>query len=174
MAYNANILLGEITKVHGFSGAVIVKLEKTFIENIPEMESVFLETEGKPVPFFIAELDYPGSDILRLKFEGYGSVENISEFIGCRVFLTSDETFDIKGNELHNFNGYKVHGSGNKTIGTVKEIVKNPGQLLLNIRNRKGEEILIPLHEDFIISLDNKRKIIKMDLPEGLTEINQG
>ncbi len=28
MAYNANILLGRITKVHGYEGAVTVKLEK--------------------------------------------------------------------------------------------------------------------------------------------------
>ncbi len=32
------------------------------------MESVFLEIEGKPVPFFISESEYPGGDILRLKF----------------------------------------------------------------------------------------------------------
>ncbi len=60
MAYNANILLGRISKVHGFEGAVTVKLEKNLIENIPDMESVFLEIEGKPVPFFIEESDYPG------------------------------------------------------------------------------------------------------------------
>jgi len=29
------------------------------------------------------------------------------------------------------------------------------------------------LHKDFIINIDNKGKIIKMDLPEGLTEINR-
>ena len=54
MAYNANILLGRILKIQGYDGTITVKLEKDFIDNIPEMESVFLEIEGKPVPFFIS------------------------------------------------------------------------------------------------------------------------
>ena len=54
MAYKNDILLGRITKVSGYEGAVTVKLEKIFTENIPQMESVFLEIEGRPVPFFIS------------------------------------------------------------------------------------------------------------------------
>ena len=88
MVYSADILLGKITKVYGYEGAVSLRLEKAFIENIPAMESVFLEIEGKAVPFFISALDYPGADILRLTFNGYESVNMISGFVGCRVFLT--------------------------------------------------------------------------------------
>jgi ribosomal 30S subunit maturation factor RimM len=42
----------------------------------------------------------------------------------------------------------------------------------MNVRIEKDKEILIPLHEDLIIRIDNKKKIIKMDLPQGLMEIN--
>ena len=75
MAYKSNILLGRITKVSGYEGAVTVKLEKIFTENIPQMESVFLEIEGRPVPFFISDSEYSGADILKLRFEGYDSIE---------------------------------------------------------------------------------------------------
>ena len=75
MAYKSNILLGRITKVSGYEGAVAVKLEKIFTENIPQMESVFLEIEGRPVPFFISDIEYSGADILKLSFEGYDSLK---------------------------------------------------------------------------------------------------
>ncbi len=52
------------------------------------MESVFLEIEGRPVPFFISGYGIFGADILKLRFEGYDSDEKISEFVGCRIFLT--------------------------------------------------------------------------------------
>ena len=63
MAYNSDILLGRITKVSGYEGAVTVRLEKIFFENIPQMESVFLEIEGRQVPFFISDPpeDTPGA-----------------------------------------------------------------------------------------------------------------
>ncbi len=42
----------------------------------------------------------------------------------------------------------------------------------MKINTPAGKELLIPFHEDFIISIDKRKKIIIMDLPEGLTEIN--
>ena len=108
MAYKNEILLGRITKVSGYEGAVAIKLEKFFTENIPSMESVFLEIEGRPVPFFIADIDYSGADILKLQFEGYDSSERVSEFVGCRVFLTSGAEKGKKKKADMNLAGYSV------------------------------------------------------------------
>jgi ribosomal 30S subunit maturation factor RimM len=52
------------------------------------------------------------------------------------------------------------------------EIIQNPGHDLLKILSPGGKEILIPYHEDFILNTSDKKKTIIVDLPEGLTEIN--
>jgi len=173
MTYRNNILLGRITKVSGFEGAVAVKIEKIFTENIPEMESVFLEIEGRPVPFFISDLEYSGADILKLWFEGYDTVEKISEFTGCRIFLT-DEIADDNNKKADNqlLIGYEVFTQENKLLGPVSDIISNNGQWLLNVSSLNKKNLLIPFHEDIIISIDKKRKSIIMDIPEGLLEIN--
>jgi 16S rRNA processing protein RimM len=172
MAYKSGLLLGHIKKIAGYEGAVAVKLEKIFSENIPEMESVFLEIEGKTVPFFISYSEYSGADILKLKFRDYDSIEKISEFAGCRVFLTTDITPEDQENDIQNLKGYKVIMQGNQLIGIITEIIPNPGQLLLNIISSQNKEILIPFHEHFIVGIDKKKKILIMDIPDGLTEIN--
>ena len=172
MAYRCDILLGRITKVSGYEGAVAVKLEKIFTENIPPMESVFLEIEGRPVPFFIADIDYSGADILRLQFEGYETGEKVNEFVGCRVFLTSGVDEDNFSAQDTGLTGYIVIVEKDKFLGTVYEVIQNPGQWLLNVLSPDKKSFLIPLHEDFIVSIDKKKKTIKMDIPEGLTEIN--
>jgi 16S rRNA processing protein RimM len=172
MAYVSNILLGQITKVSGYEGAVTVKLEKIFFENIPKMESVFLEIEGRPVPFFISNSEYSGAGILKLKFEGYDSVEKISEFIGCRVFLTTAFSGYKHTKDVESLVGFRVLIRGSELLGSVSEVIPNPGQWLLNIVSTKDKDILVPFHEHFIVSIDKKKKIIEMDIPEGLTEIN--
>lgn len=172
MAYISNILLGRITKVNGYEGAVTVKLEKIFSENIPQMESVFLEIEGRPVPFSISDSEYSGADILKLKFEGYDSIEKISEFTGCRVFLTSGIPAENNTDDIQSLIGYKVLIQNNILLGTITEVIPNPGQWLLNINSPENKEILIPFHEHFIVSIDKKKNNIIMDIPEGLTEIN--
>ncbi|MBN2862244.1 MAG: 16S rRNA processing protein RimM [Bacteroidales bacterium] len=172
MAYKADILLGRITKVHGREGIVTLRLENTFKDNLPDMEAVFLEIEGKPVPFFISESEYMGGHILRLKFEGYESVEKASEFAGCRVFLVSAYLAETPSEKEEDLSGYRILTPENKLIGTVTGIIRNPGQYHLNVDPGSGKDIMIPFHEDLIVEVDRKKKIIIMDLPEGLAEIN--
>jgi 16S rRNA processing protein RimM len=172
MAYKIDILLGRITKVSGYEGAVAVKLEKIFAENIPQLESVFLEVEGRLVPFFISDIEYSGADIIKLQFEGYKSSENVSEFIGCKVFLTSAADFNSSNHDNPDLTGYYVFVKANKPLGIITDVMSNNGQWLITVTSSGKKRILIPFHEDFIVSIDNKEKKIFMDIPEGLIEIN--
>jgi len=172
MAYQSSILLGRITKLSGYEGAVSVKLEKIFSENLPEMESVFLEIEGRQVPFIISDLEYPGADILKLKFEGYESVEKTGEFVGSRVFLTTSVPVQGKNASSQDLTGFNVIDQNNEMLGEIAEVIPNTGQYLLRVAPEGKKEILIPLHEDLILSINKRKKVIVMNLPEGLVDIN--
>lgn len=172
MAYTSDILLGRITKISGYEGAVTVKLEKTFTEDIPHLESVFLEIDGRPVPFFISGYEYSGADILKISFEGYESVEKVCEFNGCRIFLTSGRSERPQIDEMRNLTGYVVLDQDDSLIGTITDIIQNPGQWLLSVVSTSKREILIPFHDDFIVSIDDNKKFIVMEIPDGLTDIN--
>lgn len=172
MTYRYQILLGRISRASGYNGSVSVRLEKSFIDNIPEMESVFLEIDGKPVPFFISSEEYQGGDILKIKFKGYDTYEEVNEFTGCSIYLTTfSKDKKISGNP-ESISGFKVISGNKSLLGTVMEIIQNPGHDLLKILSSGGKEILIPYHEDFILNTSDKKKTIIVDLPEGLTEIN--
>jgi 16S rRNA processing protein RimM len=172
MAYSKGILLGKITRVIGFEGAVAVRLERGFSEKIPDMGSVFLEIEGKPVPFFIEYSEYSGGDILKFKFEGYSSPDQSGEFVGCHVFMTSsgEEITDDGDPEI--LMGYSVLTTSDIMIGTITGVIPNPAQILLSVDTDSGRNILIPLHQDLIVKIDRKKKQLKMNIPVGLLEIN--
>ncbi len=172
MAYRKNILLGRILKVSGYKGAVSVKLEKSFTENIPEMESVFLEIEGRPVPFFISGYEYGGGDILKLTFEDYESAGKIAEFAGCDIYLTGETPIAGDAEDPEDLEGFKILDSGGKIIGTVVKVLYNSGQWLLYVLSPANKEILVPFHEDLIVKADKNNMHLILDLPEGLTEIN--
>jgi len=172
MAYRYNISLGRIAKVSGFEGAVAIKLERSFIENLPQMESVFIEIEGRPVPFFISELSYSGGDILKIKFRDYNTVDKVTEFKGCKIYLTLGIQANEKTDDYGSIIGYEVLTTDNQSLGLITEVVQNPGQWLLSITSPHKKEILVPLHEDLIILLDDKKKILILKIPEGLLEIN--
>jgi len=169
--YNAGILLGRIQKVQGYDGTLSVKLDKDFTEDISDMESVFIEYEGKPVPFFISSMEDEGGDIIKLRLEGYDTYDKASMFAGCRMSLTSgrrrEEEDDNSG-----ITGFTVILSNQSIAGVIEEIIQNPGQDLLRILSPEKKEILVPLHSDLITGINKKKRTLSMDLPEGLLEIN--
>ncbi len=173
MNYNCRILLGKIARVSGYEGFVTIRLEQEFIQNIPEMGSVFIEVEGRQVPFFISSLEYSGGDSLRLKFEDYDTYEKISEFSGCRVFLTTPGKKDSGKTSTPSVTGFRVLTPDMKLAGTVAELIRNPGQDLLRITSPEEKEILVPFHEDLILNIDKRKKSIVIDIPEGLRELNR-
>jgi 16S rRNA processing protein RimM len=172
MSYKTGILLGHIIKVKDNKGAVTIRLEKPSTDKIQGMKSVFLEIEGKPVPFIISGTITSGEGILKLKFEGYDTIEKIHEFNGCRVFLNSGKKLTSGNNDLISLIGFHITTADKSLAGFITDIIDNPGQLLINVETKTGEQLLIPLHEDLIVSIDQRKKLIIMDLPEGLTGIN--
>lgn len=174
MAYSCEILFGKIARVNGYDGSVIIRLERSFYDNLPDMEWVFIEVNGKPVPFFIASSYYSGGENLKLQLDGYETYEKVIEFVGCRVFLTSATGYKAE-KEKNNIDlkGFKVfHNDGKILIGTVSEILRTPGHDLLKVISGKGREVLIPFHDDLIASLEPETKNIYVVLPDGLSDIN--
>jgi 16S rRNA processing protein RimM len=172
MAYNKHILLGKITKVHGHEGAVTIRLERSISDNIPEMESVFIETDGRPVPFFIDHAEQPDMSTLRLKFTDYNSAEKVKEFVGCRLFMTESAVNAVQLSNQLNLINYKVFSGENIPVGVIAEIIENPGQLLLNIQSSSDRYFLLPWHADLITDIDSDNKIIRMMIPDGIMDIN--
>jgi 16S rRNA processing protein RimM len=171
MAYKKHILVGKITKVHGYEGAVTIRLERNFSDNIPGMESVFIESDGRPVPFLLEYSEQPDNMTLRMKFSGYESDVKIKEFVGCRVYLT-EKTAASEVEISPDLINYEVYSDAGISLGVITEMIENPGQFLLSITSGSGKNILLPLHEDLIESIDHKKKIIRMIIPEGIADIN--
>jgi 16S rRNA processing protein RimM len=49
-------------------------------------------------------------------------------------------------------------------------VIEQPHQLLCRI-DWKGKEALIPIHEESLIKIDKKKKIVVVNLPDGLLDV---
>lgn len=173
MADKQKILLGRIIKIHGYQGGVVLRTDNSFKGSIPEKEWVFIEYEGKPVPFFIEAAEKAGAGLARLWFEGYDTAGKITPVIGCNLLINPRKTRGRVTEGPAGLDGYRIIDATNSYIGTIAEVIVNPAQLMLRVISGDDREILIPLHEDLILDVNHSERTIIMDLPEGLTDLNR-
>jgi 16S rRNA processing protein RimM len=70
-----------------------------------------------------------------------------------------------------NIDGYSMVDKKYGVLGDVIEIIEYPYQSLAKI-NFQGTDVLIPLVDAIIVEIDDQKKLIQVNLPEGILAIN--
>lgn len=164
------IEFGKVTKTNRKTAEITIATEVALPDPPPAFEIIFLEIDGGLVPFFLKEFDVRANYAVGL-VEDYDSPDKAQKLVGCRVFIKkellaggSDEIF------YKAIIGFAVFDQTLGEIGRIAEIFETPHQILLQVI-KDDREILIPLVEEFTLSINKRKKQLFMDLPEGLTEL---
>jgi len=170
--------IGSFTKTHGVHGQLALNLSDNISfdlldKGLIEKEAVFVEIDGIPVPFFIAQngIRELNDKTLLLSLDEIDN-EKAKKLYPCKVFINIFHVLDVeqidKGDPA-NWIGFSVIDNKLGEIGKVEEFIDLKENPLLNVI-REEKEILLPLLADFILAVDLEKEQIKTDLPEGYFE----
>lgn len=164
-------LLGYVIKRHGLKGEVSIFLDVDNPDQYSELESVFILMDGKLIPFFIESLSLKGNKAV-VCFEDLDTVEQADEIKGKELYLPLSFLPELKGTQFyyHEVVGFKVLDESKSEVGVVTDIYTSTAQELLAI-DRKGKEILLPIVDQTILTVDREKKCIEVCFPEGLLDI---
>ena len=167
--------LGKIVSKHSFKGEVLIKLDTDQPELYDTLESVFIAMEHGLVPFFISNIRRHKSALLRVKFDEISDEESARNLIGKAVYLPLTMLPDLTGNQFyyHEVIGFTVEDSLHGQIGKITGINDTTAQALFVIE-KDGKEILIPLNDEFILSIDRTNKKVLVQTPPGLIDLYLG
>ena len=164
--------LGKIVKKYSFKGELLVKLDTDDPSIYTKMESVFIDKNKNLIPFFIERSSLHKSTLLRVKFEDIDSEEDADKLLKSELYLPLEFLPQLTGNKFyyHEIFGFEAEDLSFGLVGIVKGVNDTTNQAILEI-DRNGSEILIPLIDDFIKSVDREQKKIILKVPEGLIDI---
>ena len=162
------VQIAKVLKSHGTDGGVLIGFRDILPEDLDAQEPVFIEFDGLPVPFFIDSMERKGRDKAVVHLTDMSSLEDAEEIVGRAVFADADSIAEYEDDEdsLDGFVGMVVYDRDTR-VGEITGYEDIPGNPCLYVETSSGEA-MIPLHEDFIISIDPDAGEIVMDLPEGL------
>ena len=155
--------IAKVRKSNGVDGDVLVSAPDVALEDL--QGPVLIDFDGLPAPFFIESCTRRGSGKYIIHLTDVCNLEDAEELVGR--FLWSDEV-EEDDDEAQDFTGWKVLNRGDY-VGTVTDYEPIPGNLCLYLKPAEdADEIIIPLHEDLIISINEESLTLNLNLPDGL------
>lgn len=160
------------TRPHGVNGEIVLRIETGFTVEAVSFDFVFIELQGGLVPFYVEEIREKNQDEVILKFADVSTQEQARILCDASVFVyrswLDDEGADV--NITGSVIGFMAEDQQFGELGVItriQEIAKNP----LFIIDYQERELMVPIVEQFIVSIDGDRRRILFNLPEGLLEL---
>jgi 16S rRNA processing protein RimM len=164
-------LLGYISRLHGLNGELIAVFDTDQPERYIELESVFVETHGELVPFFISTIQQNSKGHFIIRFEDVDK-DQASEMTGRELWLPLSLLPPLSGKNFyfHEVIGFRVNDTQHGPLGACIGIIETAAQPLFQIQS-KETEILIPAIDEIIQNIDRQNHEILVTCPEGLIEL---
>ena len=168
--------IGKISKVRGLCGEV----ELLFTDDAFERgtaEYLLLEMEGLPVPFHWTEYRFKNDRTAIFQFEDVDSEEAARRLVGAKVFYPKaalpEEEEEAELSSWQVLIGFTLYDREGRIIGVVESVDESSANILLTVRSEDGEECYLPLHEDFLLELRRRDRVLITDYPEELLTLNK-
>lgn len=147
-----------ILKSYGTEGGVILSAPEVDVEQRAK-EPVFIIFDGLPVPFFIEEVTPRGGAKYYLKLVDIDSLELAEELVGKEPY------FEDEGEEEgEDITGYTLCDASGREIGRITAFEDIPGNPCVEIEG----DALVPCPDELIVKIDNRRRRLWLQIPEGL------
>lgn len=169
------IEVGKFQKTHALKGELnmIIDLDpEYFIEGNP----LIVDYDGIMVPYYAESVRKKGSTSFLIKLVGIDNEEEASQFINKDIYILKKDASNWIEEEFltsNSFIGYQIIDvSSNTLVGEIKNIDDSTYNVLFIVKNDRNEEFFIPANEDLIKEIDYDSMQIRMNIPEGLLDIN--
>lgn len=185
------VLLAHVVRPQGRRGEVLCDLHTDFPERFADRRALFLRRENnEPQAIQLGSHWLPtGNSAGRvvLKFVDVDTIEAAEALSGADVVLPYSERVALGPNEFYisDLQGCMLvnvaGGDGPDELGTIVDVhfaTDRSGKKLENatpvlvVHKANGDEVLIPLANEFLRNPDLANRRIEMALPNGLVEAN--
>ena len=164
--------LGYVTKPHGLNGEIQILIDADNPDQYELMESVFVQQGQNLVPFFLESISI-SKDKGIVKFEEVDDIEAAKAMKGQALYLPLDTLPELEGTEFyyHEIQGFEMFDEDGTSVGKVINVVDSGLQTLISATHGSGKEVLVPLNDELVVSLDRSAKKLVMKIPEGLMDV---
>jgi 16S rRNA processing protein RimM len=170
------LAIARIVKPQGRRGEVAAEVLTDFPARFDGVRQVFLESpDRQPEPAKV-ETAFAHKGRIILKFAGVDSIDEANRLRNLHVLIRHEERMELPAHHYYvsDLVGCRVitEQGERSELGTVTEVEPTGGVDLLHVRGPDGRELLIPLAEAVCTRINPEGKLIVVEPPEALLDLN--
>ena len=171
--------VAQVLKSNGTDGELVLGFREIAPEDINLKEPVFIVFDGLPVPFYIETFTKRGNTKALVRLTGICSMEDVEEIAGKAVYIEDDQIpeMSIEEDGFAALVGWTLLTPAEELdeedeptlieVGEITDFLDIPKNPCIEVETENGA-VMIPLHEDLILSVDPEYQEIIMQIPAGL------
>lgn len=167
------VLVGRIARPHGLGGEVVVEPETDFPERrFAPGETVYVRQGQSVVGLRIARVR-PHQGRLLVAFDGVEAIAQAAALAGAELRVPAAELAPLPPGTYyrHDLVGCEVRTRAGDVVGHVRAVEGPLESSRLVVDGVRGE-VLVPLAASICVVIDIARRLIVIDAPEGLLDLN--
>ena len=170
------ISIGRYNKPHGVAGEISATVDVD-VEVLEEFSCLVSEMDGIYVPFFVNACRPKSHETILLTIDGVNNEQDAAKLVNRDIYVLKREyrqesdDADADGYPLDFFIGFELQDSDGTRVGEITDVDEQTENAIF-IVTRDDEEVMVPASDDLIVEFDVDKKVIVMDLPQGLLDMN--
>ncbi len=175
--YNNLHRAAQVLKSNGTDGELVMGFREIAPEDINLKEPVFIIFDGLPVPFYIESFAKRGNSKALVHLTDICTTEDAEEIVGKAIYidennlpkmsLEEDGYIALIGWTLLSAADHEAEELELEEVGEITDFIDIPNNPCIEVETENGA-VIIPLHENLIISVDPEYQELIMQIPEGL------
>ena len=166
--------IAQVLKSNGTDGELVMGFREIAPEDINLQEPVFIVFDGLPVPFYIESFSKRGNTKALVRLTDICSMEDVEEITGKAVYIEEDQLpeMSLEDDGYAALVGWMLLTPAEDEealieVGEITDFLDIPNNPCIEVETENGA-VMIPLHEDLILSVDPEYQEILMQIPAGL------
>lgn len=176
--------VGKFLKPHGINGEITLLRDFDDLD-FEDFSCVIVDIDGIFVPFFLNSVRPKGAETDIVGIDGINDEIHASRLTNKTAYVLREELSEMRrrnaeasagedgaeeeeGFFADDFIGYEAVTDEGRELGKIIDVDDSTSNYLFVVETPEGDNLLIPIAEEFFAEVDPEAKRLTLSLPEGL------
>ena len=166
---NETLQVGEIVNTHGLRGDVKLVPWTDYPEVFEDFSHVYTDIKSQKTTLEIVSIKYQKSNLI-IKFKSIDHIDEAEKLKNHILYVDRDQLGEPDGYYICDLIGCSVHTDEGLLLGEVVDVFQTGSNDVYVVRSDKGKDILLPVIDEVVLSVDIENNKICVHLIEGLID----